>query len=54
MWDGVPVWILEGAVRRAAVTCGLDETGALLVRTEAGALETVFAGDIRVRRRDGS
>lgn len=51
MWDGAPVWILEGEGRRAAVTSGLDETGALLVRTEAGALETVIAGDIRVRPR---
>lgn len=51
MWDGAPVWILEGEGRRAAVTSGLDETGALLVRTEAGALETVVAGDIRVRPR---
>lgn len=51
MWDGAPVWIIEGEGRRAAVTSGLDETGALLVRTEAGALETVVAGDIRVRPR---
>ncbi|NLV30811.1 MAG: biotin--[acetyl-CoA-carboxylase] ligase [Acidobacteria bacterium] len=53
MWDGAPVWIHEGERRRAAVTCGLDEAGALLVRTEAGAVETLVAGDVRVRARDG-
>jgi len=30
------------------VTCGLNEIGALVVRTEEGAMETVLAGDIRV------
>ena len=50
MWDGTPVWIMEGASRRAVVTCGLDDNGALRVRTAEGKVETVLAGDIRLRR----
>lgn len=50
MWDGKEIWILEGGSRKAAVTCGLDERGALKVRTAEGKLETVQAGDIRIRR----
>ncbi len=50
MWDGTPVWIMEGAKRRAVVTCGLDDNGALMVRTAEGKVETVLAGDIRLRR----
>jgi BirA family biotin operon repressor/biotin-[acetyl-CoA-carboxylase] ligase len=50
MWDGTQVWIGEGTTKRAAVTCGLDEIGALRVRTPEGILETVLAGDVSVRR----
>jgi BirA family biotin operon repressor/biotin-[acetyl-CoA-carboxylase] ligase len=50
MWNGVPIWITEGDTRRAAVTCGLNEIGSLLVRTEQGTQETILAGDITVRR----
>lgn len=50
MWNGARVWITDGDRRRSAVTCGLSEIGALLVRTPEGAIETVLAGDIRVRR----
>jgi BirA family biotin operon repressor/biotin-[acetyl-CoA-carboxylase] ligase len=50
MWDGAQIWIIEGDLRRPAVTCGLDEIGALLVRTAEGPVEAVLAGDIRVRR----
>jgi BirA family biotin operon repressor/biotin-[acetyl-CoA-carboxylase] ligase len=50
MWDGAEVWITEGDVRRSAVTCGLNEIGALMVRTPEGKLETVFAADVSVRR----
>ena len=48
MWDGAQVWISDGEVRRSAVTCGLNELGALMVRTPEGALETILAGDISV------
>jgi BirA family transcriptional regulator, biotin operon repressor / biotin---[acetyl-CoA-carboxylase] ligase len=50
MWNGVPITILEGEEKRHVVTCGLDEIGALLVRTEDGAIEKVYAGDIRIRK----
>jgi BirA family transcriptional regulator, biotin operon repressor / biotin---[acetyl-CoA-carboxylase] ligase len=50
MWDGVPVWVTEGEVRRMGITCGLNEIGALLVRTTEGKTETIYAGDIRVRK----
>jgi BirA family transcriptional regulator, biotin operon repressor / biotin---[acetyl-CoA-carboxylase] ligase len=50
MWNGIPIWITEGEIRRAGVTCGLNEIGALLVRTTEGKTETIFAGDISVRR----
>jgi BirA family biotin operon repressor/biotin-[acetyl-CoA-carboxylase] ligase len=49
MWNGTPIWIDEGEQRRAAVTCGLNEIGALLVRTAEGRLQTVLAGNVRVR-----
>jgi BirA family biotin operon repressor/biotin-[acetyl-CoA-carboxylase] ligase len=52
MWDGVPIWIVEGETRRAAVTCGINEIGALLVRTPEGSVETLLAGDVSVRRED--
>jgi BirA family transcriptional regulator, biotin operon repressor / biotin---[acetyl-CoA-carboxylase] ligase len=50
MWNGVPVTILEGNEKRHVVTCGLDEMGALLVRSEEGSVERILAGDIRIRR----
>ncbi len=50
MWDGAHVWITEGNVRRSGITCGLNEIGALLIRTPEGNLETVLAGDISVRK----
>jgi BirA family transcriptional regulator, biotin operon repressor / biotin---[acetyl-CoA-carboxylase] ligase len=50
MWNGAHVWITEGGVRRSAVTCGLDEFGALRVRTPEGNVETVLAGDVSVSR----
>ena len=50
MWDGTHIWITDGNLRRSAITCGLNEIGALLVRTSEGALETIFAGDISVNR----
>jgi BirA family biotin operon repressor/biotin-[acetyl-CoA-carboxylase] ligase len=49
MWEGAKVWIHEADKRRAAVTSGLNELGALLVRTEEGTLETILAGDISIR-----
>jgi BirA family biotin operon repressor/biotin-[acetyl-CoA-carboxylase] ligase len=50
MWNQVPVLITEGNLERQAITCGLNEIGALLVRTGDGAVETILAGDIRLRR----
>jgi BirA family transcriptional regulator, biotin operon repressor / biotin---[acetyl-CoA-carboxylase] ligase len=50
MWDGAQVLIEDGDVRRAGTTCGLNEIGALLIRTEQGSVETILAGDVRVRR----
>jgi BirA family biotin operon repressor/biotin-[acetyl-CoA-carboxylase] ligase len=51
MWNGVPIWLeADDGTRRAAITCGLNETGALLVRTTAGEIETIFAGNVKVRR----
>jgi BirA family transcriptional regulator, biotin operon repressor / biotin---[acetyl-CoA-carboxylase] ligase len=50
MWNGATIWIVEEGIRRSAVTCGLNEIGALIVRTPEGKLETVFAGDIHISR----
>ncbi len=50
MWNGAAVWILDEAGRRPAVTCGLDDNGALLVRTADGKVETVLAADVRMNR----
>jgi BirA family transcriptional regulator, biotin operon repressor / biotin---[acetyl-CoA-carboxylase] ligase len=50
MWNGARIWIADGGVRRRAVTCGLNEIGALLVRAEDGSCETLLAGDVSVRR----
>ena len=50
MWDGVPVWIVEAEKSIPAVTCGLSDAGALRVRTVEGIVETILAGDVRLRR----
>jgi BirA family transcriptional regulator, biotin operon repressor / biotin---[acetyl-CoA-carboxylase] ligase len=50
MWNGTKIWISDGSSRRQAETCGLNEMGALLIRTADGDQETVLAGDISVRR----
>jgi len=51
MWNGAAVTVFEEGRQFDAVTCGLDEIGALRVRLEDGSVETVLAGDVRVRRR---
>ena len=51
MWQGVPIVIGKGDARREAVTCGLNDVGALRVRTADGRLETLFAEDVSVSRR---
>ena len=51
MWNGAPVTLFEGARTRDAVTCGIDKLGALLVRLADGSIETVMAGDVRLRPR---
>jgi BirA family transcriptional regulator, biotin operon repressor / biotin---[acetyl-CoA-carboxylase] ligase len=50
MWKDTEIWITEGETCRSAVTCGLNEIGALMVRTPEGSVETVFAGDVSVSR----
>ena len=50
MWDGAHVWITEGGVRRSAITCGLSEIGALMVRTPEGNVEALLAGDVSISR----
>ncbi len=50
MWDGVPVWIDDGSRRRAGITSGLTELGALRIRNEDGTEETLLAADVTVRR----
>ena len=49
MWNGALVTLYESERTRDAVTCGLDEIGALRVRFTDGTVETVLAGDVRVR-----
>jgi len=49
MWNGSPVTLFEIERTRDAVTCGLDEIGALQVCFSDGSVETVLAGDVRVR-----
>jgi len=49
MWDGAPVTIFENGRTRDAVTCGLDDIGALRARFADGSVETVLAGDVRLR-----
>ncbi len=50
MWEGTHILISEGTKRRSAITCGLNEIGALMIRTPEGELETILAGDISVNR----
>jgi BirA family biotin operon repressor/biotin-[acetyl-CoA-carboxylase] ligase len=50
MWSDTPVWIIENDQARPAVTAGLTESGALMVRTSDGAEEVILAGDVSVRR----
>jgi BirA family biotin operon repressor/biotin-[acetyl-CoA-carboxylase] ligase len=48
MWNEAPVWISDGNTRRRVITCGLNEVGALRVKTPDGNVETVFAADVSV------
>jgi BirA family biotin operon repressor/biotin-[acetyl-CoA-carboxylase] ligase len=50
MWHGAPIWIGNEEMSRQAVTCGLNDLGALIVRTKDGTLETLFAESIRLSR----
>ncbi len=50
MWKDTRVWITEGEERRSAVTCGLNEIGALMVKTPDGTVETVYAADVSVSK----
>ena len=51
MWDNVAVTVYERECRRDAVTCGLDEMGALRVRFADGSTETVLAADVSIRKK---
>ena len=51
MWQDTPVFIGKGDARREAVTCGLNDLGALRVRAADGRMETLFAEDVSVSRR---
>jgi BirA family transcriptional regulator, biotin operon repressor / biotin---[acetyl-CoA-carboxylase] ligase len=51
MWNGTPVYIGKGEARREAVTCGLNDLGALVIRNSDGSLETLFAEDVSVSRK---
>jgi len=50
MWNGAPVYIGKSGARRQAVTCGLNDLGALIIRNPDGSLETLFAEDVSVSR----
>ena len=51
MWNNVAVAVCERECTRDAVTCGLDEMGALRVRFADGSTETVLAGDVSIRKK---
>ena len=51
MWRDTPIFIGKGDARREAVTCGLNDLGALRVRAADGSLETLLAEDVSVSRR---
>lgn len=51
MWNGVSVCIGRGEMRREAVTCGVNDLGALMVRDAGGKLETIVADDISISRK---
>jgi BirA family biotin operon repressor/biotin-[acetyl-CoA-carboxylase] ligase len=50
MWRDTPVWIMENDQARPAVTAGLTESGALIIRGPDGAEEVILAGDVSIRR----
>jgi BirA family transcriptional regulator, biotin operon repressor / biotin---[acetyl-CoA-carboxylase] ligase len=50
MYEGVPIWMGKGETRREAITCGLNEMGALMVRTSDGTRQTIVAEDISIKR----
>jgi BirA family transcriptional regulator, biotin operon repressor / biotin---[acetyl-CoA-carboxylase] ligase len=52
MWKETPVWIMDEGRRRAAVTRGLSESGALIVQVDGGAEEVILAADVSIRRLD--
>jgi BirA family transcriptional regulator, biotin operon repressor / biotin---[acetyl-CoA-carboxylase] ligase len=52
MWKDTRVWITEGNERRSAITCGLNELGALMVKNADGTVEAVYAADVSVSKGD--
>jgi BirA family biotin operon repressor/biotin-[acetyl-CoA-carboxylase] ligase len=50
MWTGTQIRISDSGEPRAGITCGLNEYGALLVRTADGRVETLLAGDVSIRK----
>jgi BirA family transcriptional regulator, biotin operon repressor / biotin---[acetyl-CoA-carboxylase] ligase len=50
MCNDTSIWVQDGEHRRAAITCGLSESGGLKIRTGEGGEEILLAGDVSVRR----
>ena len=52
MWNGAQIYIGRGEKRREAVTCGINDMGALMVRNAEGLLETLLAEDVSICQRN--
>lgn len=51
MWEATQIYIGKGEGRREAITCGLNDLGALVVRTPDGKMETLYAEDVSVTKK---
>ncbi len=51
MHSGTTIYVGKGEARREAVTCGLNDMGALRIRDSSGKMETLFAEDVSVSRK---
>jgi BirA family biotin operon repressor/biotin-[acetyl-CoA-carboxylase] ligase len=50
MWEGSTILVGQGDQCRKVVTCGLNEIGALVIRSAEGNLEVLLAEDVRIFR----
>jgi BirA family biotin operon repressor/biotin-[acetyl-CoA-carboxylase] ligase len=50
MCRDTPIWVVEADTPRPAVTAGLTESGALIIRNPDGSEEELLAGDVSIRR----